>query len=799
MSFRAKAYLAVIISGGAAVAAWELVHWRPEHLIQIAAFAVIMILGAVMKIHLPGINGTMSVHFLFLLVGISRLDSAAALLAGVSGVIVQCFWKTRTRPKLIQVAFNAANTALAIRFAWLVYHAPIWGHPDLGSAFQVAAMAATFFVFNTGPIALVISLTENKPVARIWTECYFWCFPYYMLGATLAGFFNYVSDRLGWQTALLSFPAIYVTYVAYRLYLGKLESEKKHAEQVAALHLRTIEALALAIDAKDHATHQHLQRVQVYAVEIGKEMKLGATELEALIAASLLHDIGKLAVPEHIVAKPSKLTAEEFEKIKIHPLVGAEILERVQFPYPVAEVVLAHHEKWDGTGYPYGLRGHQIPLGARILSAVDCLDALASDRPYRRAMPIEEAIRVIDSESGKSYDPAVVSILKRRSAELESMAQNHASKRAAVWSRSLKVDRGRPDAGLDGAGGNPPHAPAAEFLVSIAAARQEAQTLFELAQSLGSSLSLQDTLSMLSSRLPKLVSFDSMAVFVIYGDRLRPEFVSGDAATALASLDIPVGQGLSGWVAANRKPVVNGSPDSEAAACRVPGGMAGLSSALSVPLETAESVLGVMTLYSSRADAFSRDQLRVVQAITSKVSSAVENAMRFQVAESSATTDFLTGLANARSLFLYLEGEVNRCRRSKLGLAVIVSDLDGFKQVNDRLGHMKGNEVLSEVAASLRGCARNYDCVARMGGDEFVIVLANVDEAAALARVPGFEAVTVETGLRVCGEEMVSLSTGLAMYPGDGASPEELLAAADRRMYRNKQERKRVRGALQRS
>ena len=195
---------------------------------------------------------------------------------------------------------------------------------------------------------------------------------------------------------------------SYRLYLGRLESEKNHAEEMANLHLRTIEALALAIEAKDHTTHDHLQRVQIYALELGKKMELNEDQLQALRAASILHDIGKLAVPEHIISKPGKLTAEEFEKMKIHPVVGAEILARVQFPYDVVPIVRAHHERWNGTGYPDGLKGEEIPIGARILSVVDCLDALASDRQYRRALPLDEAMAVIVAEAGKSYEPRIV-------------------------------------------------------------------------------------------------------------------------------------------------------------------------------------------------------------------------------------------------------------------------------------------------------------------------------------------------------------------------------------------------------
>ncbi len=266
----------------------------------------------------------------------------------------------------------------------------------------------------------MVALTEKKSVIDTWRNCYFWSFPFYLLGASVAWVFGVLTEHGHPQSILLLLPVIYVIYRSYRMYLGHLEDEKKHVEQMAALHLRTIEALALAIDAKDHTTHEHLSRVRTYAVESGAGNELCRTsELEALRAAALLHDIGKLAVPEHIISKPGKLTPEEFEKMKIHPVVGAEILERVEFPYPVVPIVRSHHEKWDGTGYPDGLKGEEIPIGARILSAVDCLDALASDRQYRRALPLDQAMAEVAKLSGKSFDPEVVAVLQTRYVELE--------------------------------------------------------------------------------------------------------------------------------------------------------------------------------------------------------------------------------------------------------------------------------------------------------------------------------------------------------------------------------------------
>ena len=341
---------------------------------------------------------------------------------------------------------------------------------------------------------------------------------------------------MGWQTSLLVLPPIYWVYRSYQLYLGKLEAEKKrveiekqHVEDVASLHVRTIEALALAIEAKDQTTHKHLQRVRVFAVAVAQQLGLSEDEIEALRAAALLHDIGKLAVPEHIINKPGRLTPEEFEKMKIHPIVGAEILERVEFPYPVAPIVRSHHEKWDGTGYPDGLRHEEIPIGARILAAVDCLDALASHRQYRNALSLEHAMESLVAASGTAFDPRVVEILKRRYLDLERMVQAGQDSSAATGVVQVLLESDLSPAGKFedseggcGSGGD------ADFLSSIAAARQEAQTMFELSQDLGNSLSLGETLSVLSMRLRRLIPYDSMAVFLSKNGRLIPELVSGD-------------------------------------------------------------------------------------------------------------------------------------------------------------------------------------------------------------------------------------------------------------------------------
>jgi putative nucleotidyltransferase with HDIG domain len=443
-------------------------------------------------------------------------------------------------------------------------------------------------------------------------------------------------------------------YRSYRLYLGKLEAEKQHAQKVSNLHLRTIEALALAIEAKDQTTGDHLQRVRIYAMELARELRLTEDETEALRAASVLHDIGKLAVPEHIISKPGKLTPEEFEKMKIHPIVGAEILEQVDFPYPVVPIVRAHHEKWDGSGYPNGLQGEAIPIGARILAAVDCLDALASDRQYRKALPLNEAMAKVASEAGVSFDPRVVDILQRRYVELEKLATQQPFQAPPKLSTDVKVERGAAPA----TGFAESEEPVAQELVStnnraedIAAARQEAQAFSEFGHRLGNALSLEDTLSLLSVRMKRLVPHDALAVYVVRNEILIPAFVSGENFRLFSSLRIPIGEGLSGWVAQNAKPILNGNPSVEPGYLNDPNKYSTLRSALAVPLQRSSqgttSVVAVLALYRIPTDAFTRDDLSIVQTMAAVAASAIENALQQSSRDSAVKISARAALAGA--------------------------------------------------------------------------------------------------------------------------------------------------------
>jgi diguanylate cyclase (GGDEF)-like protein/putative nucleotidyltransferase with HDIG domain len=789
MPIRAKVFVVLTAACGVALLAEAFLHWQCHDLLKFAGYLSMALLASTMKVRLPGMESTMSVHFLFVLLGVLDLSFPETLAIGCAAALMQSLWKAKRRPEGIKIVFNVFSmTAPAIFITYCAYR---YSSGLLRGSMPLVMLAAacTYFLANTVPLAVVISLAEGTTLRKTWSETYFWSLPYYLIGAAVVALIHYADRLIGWENALLILPIMYGIYRSYLLYLGRLEDEKKrvqietrHVEEVCALHLRTIEGLALAIDAKDHTTHTHLHRVRTYAVEIAREMGLSDAETDALRAAALLHDIGKLAVPDHIISKPGRLTPAEFEKMKIHPIVGAEILEKVAFPYPVAAVVRSHHEKWNGAGYPDGLKGEEIPIGARILAAVDCLDALSSDRQYRKALPLREAMKKVSEEAGTSFDPQVVEILERRFLELESLAL-HSMEEAPNDSLSFScpVERGeRPAAGFEH---EARRGSQNDFLSSIASARQEAHTLFELSQDLGNTLSLDENLSLVAMRLRKLVPYDSIVTFVRKGDLLVPEFVSGDNFRLFTSLTIPVGAGLCGWVAQNARSILNGNPAVEAGFVHDPTNTNEPRSALAVPLEGVTGLVGVLALYPAAPDAFTGDHLRVLQVITSRVALFIENALKYREAESSATIDYLTGMGNARALSMYFEQELARCTRENATIAVTVCDLNGFKEINDRYGHLAGDKVLKLFANLMRDACRQSDYTARMGGDEFVVIAPDMPPASVSERAQVFSALAQRAGREVCGKDFLSLSLGTAFYPRDGTDSEQLLAEADRRMY----------------
>ena len=788
---------------GSAVLGHAIIQWNSADLIQFLTFTGFALLVSGARIESPSGTGGLPMVFVLTLFSVSAFTVTEAVVAAGLCALVHGLWLQRNSDEPVYLGFHIALAMIATHIAYRAYSSPLLSSQDWETAFRFAAATLALVLVTTTGEALMTCLDSEESFYSVWGQQYLWRLPYYAVGCVLALLMSVAVHMVGWQTVLLSGPAIYLICRSYQHYVTRLEAEKRHAEDIADVHLRTIQALALAIEAKDTTTGVHLQRVQVYAEEIGKELGLDKDDLQALRAASLLHDIGKLAVPEHIISKPGRLTPEEFEKMKIHPIVGAEILERVRFPYPVVPIVRAHHEKWDGSGYPYGLKGEEIPIGARILSAVDCVDALASDRQYRRAIPIEQALDIVRAEAGGAFDPQVVEVLCSRFEELERKA-SQPSRTGAQLSTDVKVALGEaPAAGFENAGpetdvdSHRPSKDPSPFLNSIASARQEVQTLFEISQHLGNSLSLDETLSVLNVRLRRIIPHHLLAIWLKREHTLEPVYANGEECMLFSSLQIPIGNGLSGWVAANGKPIVNGNPSVEPGYLQDPNVKSSLHSALAVPLENSSGdIVGVMSLYHMDRDAFTRDHLRIMSAISPKIGVSIENSLKYQQVESSATKDYMTSLPNARSLFLQLDEELKRAAHDKRSLSIAVLDMDGLKMINDELGHLEGNRILGEVAKGLQSSCRNSDYVARMGGDEFVVLLPGLDADASVGRIHQLRQVIARVGQGARLSSPLSASIGIACFPQDGEEAEQLLQEADKRMYQEKRMRKNARTTI---
>ena len=673
--------------------------------------------------------GGMNMGFLFIILALGRLQWYETLLMADAALLLLVIVQ-RDRPNPTKLMRTLAATSLAAGGA----HAAYW-FLDLP---QITVPADFLF-------ASAICFAGMN--AFQWNRSVLWSYPYYLVAAAIAA----VSPIPAAMPALA-----YAVWHAYRAYAHRLQDSVIDSRQISELHLRAMQTLALAIESRDTPLNGHTRRVSIYAAGLAMELDLPTADREALRVASLLYDIGELAVPEHILTKPGKLTPEEFDKIRIHPQVGAEILERVKFPYPVSPIVLAHHERWNGTGYPKGLIGEEIPRAARILAVADAVDALASPRHYREKFSIEEAVAFVASEAGKTFDPTVVSLLQRNYRQWEH-----------------KIDK---------------PASSGHFTGTILSAQKEAQTLLELTTKLGMSLDLPQTYEAIETAIGKLIPCEGLLVWLDRGHGLAVERVKGSLPAQWMELQMPAGSGISGQCAVTQT-VIAGSASRDLDPAGVGPTVSSVQHALAAPLSVGDHK-GALTLYGNLAP-FSAEHSRILRLLAPKLSSALSNALKFRQIQTDAGVDALTGLPNAAALSERMQSLSGEC-------AVVVCDLDGFKQINDRFGHFTGNRVLEAAGESFRAGCRSEDFVARLGGDEFVLLLGGVTARDAAAKLHHFEAMVRDVGARITGTNVLSASFGVAYFPSEGTTPEQLLANADRRMYEKKGERSKALPALSR-
>ena len=657
--------------------------------------------------------------------------------------------------------------------------------------YSLTTVATTWFLsFDAGKFRLIPS-----PESVVWT------LTTQFAGAASAVLFYLAILHRDLAYGLLGLLLLVLAHLLYRFNESRLEEVKRaeaehrrHIEEMADIHMNTIESLAIAIDAKDQTTHGHVRRTQIYATQMGQLFKVTESEVQALHAGALLHDIGKLAVPEYILNKPGKLTEAEFAKMKIHPSVGGDILKRVNFPYPVEDIVRYHHEKWDGSGYPKGLKGEGIPLVARIISVVDFYDATRCDRPYRKGMTREESLALLKSMVGTSFDPYVVDRFVEHVEEFDRLigSEDIQEQVASALDTETKT---KPDAGLASDILGTTDVETSGFR-SISEAQREVFALHEIAQTIGSSLNLLDTVTLVTNKLKAIVPFDSCIIFLVdeRTGKAAAAHTVGDDSEVLSKRRMNIGDGITGWVIANSRSMCNASPELDFVG--LPDEFAKQYRGVLVsPLVREDGAFGAISLYSKSRTSYTTEHVRLLESVCQHASSALNNALTYEKTRESALIDPLTNLPNARSFYMMLEQRIAECQRlNRESLAVLCMDIDDFKVINDKYGHSIGDRLLASVAAVLRRELRQMDMLARYAGDEFVAIMPMASTAMATAVADRMRNAVEEQLFSVRTGTMIGLglSVGFAAFPDSGETTEELLTAAARNMQRDKHARKTV-------
>ena len=745
----ARVYVAAVIAAGVACLAIAATELRATNMLLFVTLLAAGVVTSAAKIELPlgrsqsNLSLSHAVNFWALF----ALSPADAISIAAVSAWSQCTMHAAGRNPVHRIIFSIASLVVTVAVS-----APVlfWfrdaTHMPVAALVRGAALVApVYFFVNTVLVAGAISLSTKQRITAIWQQNFLWSAPSYFAGAALALLADAAWTRgwFGWL-ALLVVP-LYLVFRSYDTVVTRLRKEQEDTRRAMEVQLATIEALALAIDAKAGCTPEHVRSIQYYAATLAEAVGMSDVDVQAVRTAALLHDVGNMAVPEHILSKPSSLTAEEFERVKIHPRVGAEILRNVPFAGPVNDLVLCHHERWDGLGYPSGLSGDNIPLGARILAVADCFSTLQSDRPYRPKRSQREALAVVREHAGTAYDPLLVELLVSR---VEGVA--------APLGDALHASDG--ESGLQ----------------DIAGAHREAHTLYEIAQSLGSSLGVAEAMALIQEKVNRLVPFVTCALFLgddehgyacryAHGPGTEALFKSAPKTWAELAKQIPV------------------CADGRA------GHGEDLASVLACPLRFNGRLIGGLVVYHMVDGCFTDEHRRVLGRVSDQAAAVVYNSTRFEQTQHESHTDPLTGLPNRRSLDRQVEAGLAHATRAKSVFSVVVLDLDRLKEINDTYGHEAGDRAIRTVGTVLRSTIRQADICARFAGDEFVVILwdylpEHESRVRDLQHAISAHAFEPRPGVHMA----LSISAGPARFPEDGRTFEELLAVADERMYHDK-------------
>ncbi len=717
----------------------------------------------------------------------------AVILALVTTLASWHFFKTNKKSRIFVLASNIFSVFTAANVFYFTLNLFEFNEIYVGEhpismpylIFASAIMCIVYYLVNCSLISGFFSLTTEYTLFESVKHDLKLRFASYLGGIILA-FLTYLClADFGISFGLVFVPISIVTYLTYYFQAQSLSAKTKEIREAGRIHLATVEALATAIDARDQVGEGHARRVQIMAVGMAEILELSHEDLQALRTGALLHDIGKLAIPDHILNKSTTLSSAELEKMKIHPTVGASILEKVNFNYPVVPTVRHHHENWDGTGYPSKLKAEQIPVTARILAIVDTYDALRSDRTYSKAISKEAARKILINESGAKFDPKLVDVFLRNLHNFETeldeqgvgyILQSENEGEVLITSES-------PTGRLK-----------QSYVEQIKNANKEVFTLYELARVFSASLNLEETLELFAAKLGELIPFDSCAVYILDESKnfAVAKHVEGINSSIIKGTKVKIGDGATGSVLQHQTPIHRISPILDFAFYE-PEIVSDYLSMASLPLLAENRLIGAVSLYSSELDNYEDEHMRLLETVSKIAADAVSKSISHAETENRSLTDPMTNLPNARSLQAQFEIEAARAYRSRNEFQVLMIDLDGFKKVNDTFGHKAGDAMLREVSKVMRSQLRDYDFLARYAGDEFVAILPETTKSEIHDLVHRIELAVKEFALPVGDDKFakVGASIGSASYPQNGETLDQVLIAADGAMYAVKALRKR--------
>lgn len=572
----------------------------------------------------------------------------------------------------------------------------------------------------------------------------------------------------GWDAAyvrsavLLMAASVICAYIPALVRKALREENALAGEQRKKLeesYLSTIEALATALDAKDRHTEAHSRETAALSRAVGRRLGLDDEHLRFLEYAALLHDIGKIGIPGYVLNKPGPLDDEEMAIMREHPVIGERIVASVPFLRRIRPIVRAEHERWDGAGYPDGLKAEAIPIEARIIHACDAFQAMSSDRPYRPARPRPWILNEIAAQSGRQFDPgvaqALLQVIELGEADVTGTAEANAHEDRPLPAHSWT---------------------------------QHLDAIEQLGAQLSSVVDVPEVCETIGRAITRLLPYDQCRVYLLeddgrtmtpvyFSDTKRPEYAGITAET----LAIQLGEGITGWVAETKQGALVGDTERHPKALTIPGTATTDESMLAVPVIFEDRLIGVIVTVKLGLNQYSADHLRLMTILANQAAVSIQNARLIERLATTARTDPLTGLANRRAFEQELQGHLRALPAQPF--AVIMIDVDDLKRVNDQLGHSAGDAVLRRVAAVLGERLRGHDVVTRWGGDEFVLLLPSMDQVGAMSMARRISGTLMDADGQ-CGP--ISVSIGLAMFPSDGTSADELLAAADRSMYQSK-------------